>query len=155
MSALACSTVISWPCAVRACSCAIRTISSTSRLRTSKPHGQRRTFSSVTPSLLPLIPVRIHPHVDLGLAVEELREELADLRRARERLDPLQARPRVDAVERLWVLRVEIHRVREITRALRRVPRRLRYLIVVGLRGRGRFTQPRPDRHRVLHVIPP
>src|SRR5207249_6895548 len=76
--------------------------------------GQRRLFSSVTSPSLPLIPVGIHPHVHLGLAVEELAEELAYLRRSRKALDALEARPRVDAEECPWIVRVEVDGVSEV-----------------------------------------
>src|SRR5436853_7377735 len=98
-----------------ACACAIRTISFSSRLRTSKPHGQRRLLSSLTNAVLPLVPVRVHPHADLGLTFKELAEEVTDLGGLRELREPLQRRPRIDAKEPARIARVEVHHMREVT----------------------------------------
>src|ERR1044072_8882371 len=93
--------------------CAIRTISASSRLRTSKPHGQRRLLRSLTSAVLPLVPVGVHPHAHLWLALEPLAEEVADLRRLRELGESFERGPRVDAKERLRIAWVEIDDVRE------------------------------------------
>src|ERR1700730_5015441 len=134
MSARACSAVLSRPCWLRACSCAIATISSSLRLRTSNPQGQRKLRSRVTCSVLPRIPVRIHPHVDIGLSFEELAEEFLDLRRTCEALDPLEAGPFIDAEESLGVAGIQEDTVREIAGLLRRVLGRPGHLVVVFLR---------------------
>src|SRR5919204_574246 len=139
----------------RACSCAMRTISFSSRLRTSNPHGQRRLFRSAMAHVLPLVPVGVHPNAHLRLALEQLAEELADLRRSREALDALEARPGVDAQERLRILRVEIDRVREVAGLLRGVLGRASDLVVVLLRWGLTFAESRSDGDGVLHRFPP
>src|SRR5437867_5283764 len=82
--------------------------------RTSNPHGHRRLLSCFTDRLSPCVPVRVHPHPYLGLALEEFCEELLDLRRCRELLQTLESRPGVDPEERRGVLRIEIDDVREV-----------------------------------------
>src|SRR5207249_3407238 len=104
---------------------------------------------------LPLIPVRGHPHAHVGLALEEAREKLPDLRRPRELLDPLEARPRVDTEERLRILGIQIDRVGQVSSLLRRVLGRFRDLVVIAPRGRWCFSEPPADRDRVLHHMPP
>src|SRR6266508_6273967 len=122
----------------------MRMSSASERLRTSKPHGHRmdRTGSFTRAVLshpgaagwdrtvghrgamddhLPLAPVGVHPDPHLGLALEQVREELLDLRRSRESLDPLEARPLVDPEERPGIPRVQEHAMREVTRLLRGV----------------------------------
>src|SRR3989442_13001113 len=111
---------MSWPWMSLACSCAMRTISSSLVLRTSKPQGQRRLFSSAIGQSLPPVPAAVHPHVHFGLAFEQLAEEVLDLGRGGELLQALGARPLLHAQERALVLRVERDVMRDGARLLRR-----------------------------------
>src|SRR5262245_57074854 len=89
--------------------------------RASKPQAQRTTSSmserfpvdGITPPL-PLVPVRLHPDLDLRLALEHVAKELLDLWASREGLRLLGRLPHVDAQEVALVHRVQIDNVRDV-----------------------------------------
>ena len=101
---------------------------------------------------LPLVPAAIDEDLDHRLPFEQLREEVLDLRAARERLGVLSAIPRVDPEEIPVVLRVQEHVMRQVPGLPRHILGRAGHLVVELLRRLRVTLEPRANRDGHLHL---